>query len=441
MKHHNLVRKIRRAQAQSATGLLLAGAMVLLRLGMDTAGASTINLQPNPKAKSPDNYNFNYPGSSLRLGLTGSLAVGYDDNYNASHDKQGSFFTQPGLALSVLWEPSPNFSLSTNAGASYKYYSDSEAESGFTIYGDEGAIQTAIQSELKLGQTGRLFIGDSISRTMDNLEISSTNRNKNKDYARLTNDTWVQYENDLNDSLHGKVRYDHTMVWVTPDEYKYESYQSDTLDSVLLYDLDRNLQVGPYFTAGMRYYSDSVEYGGIDVQKNDVTSFAGGLAFTFVPSPNVITSGRLGYAIANFEEGADPFASDDAATPTYDIRLTYFSTNNTSHTFFSSYDVNEDYIDIGHNYSLDWRNGYAINHKFNEWWSVRGDVVYRNADISDDGGTNETVRFGAGVSYQLTRKASLDFRYEYTTSWANSGDDDSNDYDRNVISLTLVYRF
>jgi len=434
-------------------------AVVLSTLGFlgGTAHATNIDLDPTGR-QSPDTGNYNFKYGTLRMGLTGAMSVGYDDNitrgdtYNDSNDKYNDqrrvrgWFLEPSLTLGINWPISPYVNIATSVGAGYRYYIDHDDLSDWFLTGDAATVSTQVKADFKLGQTGTLTFYDKLSRDIDSLQLDArgNNNNDNNDdgdrYAQLTNEVGAQYANDLSESLHNTVKYAHTNVWVTPSDEDYQNYESDMVDDVFLHDINKNLQLGPYATVtNTRFQNDEQGY---DTQHNDSWMYEAGLAGVYMRDAGFSVNGRLGWQLAEFDNQnptANQDGGDSTSSPSMSLAANFASSDLTTHTLFASYGLSQSNLSVNTNSSEQAMAGYGIAVRVMPKLTLSGDISWIN--YNDDGSYGENAnlyRYGVGADYTLSPKATLSLRYEYTDKDSNV---DLNSYDRNFVKLTLTYRF
>ncbi len=463
MKRRHFLRCLRNSQpvrlGKRWFGLSAIALTTLGFLGAQ-AGATNIDLDPTGgKKEDGGDYNFKY--GNLRLGLTGAMSAGYDDNitqgdtyndsnsdYNNNNRRVRGWFIEPALTLGINWPVSPYLSISSSIGAGYRYYVDHEDLSDWFLTGDGAGVSTQIKADFKLGQTGVLTVYDKISRDIDSLQMdarSGKNNNNNNDdngdrYAELKNEAGVQYANDLSEVMHNTVKYAHTNVWVTPSSEDYQSYESDMLDEVFLHDINKNLQLGPYATVTNTRFQKEEQT--LNAKHNDSWMYEGGLAGVYMRDSGFSLNGRLGYQFVKFNDQnpvANANGGDTTTSPSMSLSANFASSELTSHTFFASYGISQQNLSVDTNSSLQMQAGYAIAVRVMDKLTLGGDISWINYQDDNSYGENANLyRYGIGPSYVLSPKSTLSLRYEYTDKVSN---DEYNSYDRSFVKLTITYKF
>ena len=420
--------------------LLLAG-LVLGFAGI--AGAAAIDLSPVDQTavkESNDYYNIRVPNSTLKLALSSNLTVAWDSNVGRSGFGNGAgntsgWYVQPVLCLGVSWPLTSFMRIHSSVGIGYRYYPDDSGKDDFFLNGDAGGISSGIEADLRLGQSGRLTIGDNISRQIDSLQWAATAVNDGMTrYNSTQNETYAQYQNDLRDDLHAYARYAHTIAWYEPGEYKFMNFQSDMIDTLLLKDFTKGWSVGPYATASTTYYSEPDPATG--KKRNDSTDLRLGLALRYI-SHILTLDGRAGCQFADFKSDNGVTEDSSSVTPTYQFTATLNTGERITHTIAHSYECSTAYRGVLINYARQFTTTYQIAYSVNRDISLRGDVSWLNINESNGGERSDLLRFGAGPTYAFSRNTSVSLRYEYTTK----SSDINPGYDRHVVSVTFIHKF
>ena len=415
------------------------GCLVAVMSG--TVGAASVDLSPVNKETmrdTTDYYNIKVPNSSLALSFSSSFTVGWDSNigrsgYGSNPNSTSGWYMQPGLSMGVNWPLTTFAKIHSAVGVGYRFYPDGSGENDLILSGDGGGISTGIELELKLGQNGKLTVGDNISRTIDNLQMSAQNSGVSG-YSATENETFAQYQNDLRDDLHLYARYAHTMAWYSPGEYKYMNFQSDMIDTLLMKDLTKGWSVGPYATASTTYYSEKDP--STNAKRNDNTDYRLGMAFRHIG--NVTLDGRVGAQFMNFQNDNKLAKDDSVVTPTYQLHATFNTGDFLTHTLSHSYESTTSYRKVSINYAKQFSTAYAITYRVHRDIDLGADASWLSVTESDGGENYDMLRLGVGPTYNLSRNTSLSARYEYTTKFSGSGLDE---YERHVVSATVTHKF
>ena len=340
---------------------------------------------------------------------------------------------KPNLPIAVNC-PLPTFpKIHSPVGVGYPYFPDGAGDDDFILNGDGGGLSTGVEIELKLGQTGKLTIGDNISRTIDSLQMSSATSGIGK-YSATQNETFAQYQNDLRDDLHLTARYAHTIAWYSPGQYKFMNFQSDMIDTVLMKDLTKGWSLGPYATATTTYYSEKDT--STKAQRNDNTDLRMGMAFRHIG--NVTIDGRLGYQIMKFQSDNNLATDNCIVAPTYTLNASFNTGDYLTHTFSHSYENSTSYRGVAVNYARQFSTAYAIAYRVHRDVDLGMDVSWLNIAESDGGEKSDLLRIGMGPTYNMTRNTKVSLRYEYTTKFSATA---NNEYERHVISATVSHKF
>lgn len=424
--------------------LPVTGGMVLLALA-SSLQASVIDLSPERKAPE-DNYNLKI--GTLRLAFTGTEEIGYDDNITQSSGSTGQSsvagpYLRQGLTTGINWPVSPYLTVDTAVGIAYLYYPGNTAFNDFEVTGDNGLLSARVAANLRLGQTGRLVLADTLSRTSDSLSIAAANSGANGSHYNLTrNELSLQYDTDITETLHGAAKYGHTAAWASPTAFSYEDNQSDMLDFVLLRELTREWRLGPYFTVTDTYYTNT----GVpaDQRRNDNVGYNTGLAGTYTRSAGFTAQGRLGYQMVQYQSTNTAAAAgssgsgNSAGGLTADLGATLMASEFWRHSVFASYGSQQANLVAAVDYSNDFQIGYNVAYRMTPDVYLRGDTSYLLRKESGNGDTVELIRGGIGPGWQMGRATAIDLRYQYTTTSSTNA---TRGYDQNVVSMTLTHHF
>ena len=422
---------------------LLAGILLLAMSG--SVGAANIDIAPIDREKmhdTTDYYNIKVPSTSLALSFSSSFTVGWDSNigrsgYASNPGTSSGWYMQPGLSMGVYWPLTRFAKLHTSVGIAYRYFPDGSGKDDFILSGDGGGLSTGIEAELKIGQNGKLTIGDNISRTIDSLQfasMSTPNGASIQNYSATLNEIFAQYDNDLRDDLHAHVRYAHNTAWYTPDTYKGMNYQSDMLDALLLKDLTKGWSVGPYGTATTTYYSEKDP--ATNQKHNDSTDLRLGVAFRHIG--NITLDGRVGVQFLDFKTSNGITEDSSSVAPVYRLNLTFKTGEYLTHTFAHSYERTSAYRGVRINYAGMFTTSYLVNYRIHQNVDLGGDISWINTSESNGGVNADLIRIGGGPTFHLSQNTSFGMRYEYTKNLSNSS---SLDYDRHLVTATITHKF
>lgn len=369
--------------------------------------------------------------SNLRLQLSLGLEVTYDDNVQqAGDDEDDALSLTPVIYSEIYWPLNPGFQIYSGLSLGYRWYvtGDDEADDeGLTVGGTDGALNSQIGLDLRLGQTGLLSASEEFYRDVETFDGGP--REGTRDYNLNRNLLNLQYRNDFTDYTSGTAKVTHTNQWSDQSDYDEQDHYSDFLDVTLMTYLNRDLQAGPYARAGMFRY--------IEEAHNDADELEGGLALVYGTTERLVLSGSVGLSQVAFDTANNPTATDEYTGWTTQWAARYSNRENTTHRLVTSYGAEQGNLDADVNFVKEWLTQYTISVVLRPDLLFNADLGYINGRESDGGDNYDLYRVGAGLGYRLTRDTTLDLRY--VREWRDS-DDGPNDFTRNLVTLRLVHR-
>ncbi len=400
---------------------------LLAALCAPAAMALSLDLLPENVAPAAD---YNIRVGNLKLGLEGVLTTSYDDNITSAADndaiKEGWSVT-PALKLALDWPVSPYIHLGSGLAFGYRYYPNGEGEDNLFVAGAGGDLSAGMKVDFFVGN-GVLRVSEKFAREVDTLE--SAVRDLPDDYVLTRNTIGARYQVDFSEYMRLIADYKHENAWTNKDDFEYQDHVRDGLNLVCLWAVNRQLRVGPYLRAESVNYTESLH--------NDATSYEGGVGFTYQRPAGFVMDGSLGWEKLNFDLTNVPAATDEASEPTARLSVRMASSQFTSHTVSASYGPSHGTLSGPINFAMQAQLMYGITANIAETITLKGDVVYVDIKESDGGESSELVRVGLGGEYRLSERSKLDLRLERTDK---SSDDDSREFDRNVLTLTYNYNF
>jgi hypothetical protein len=378
--------------------------------------------------QSPRDYNLKF--GNLHLSLTGTMDVEWNDNVNLSDtDEEDDTSISPGLQLDIYWPLNPSLVISSGISAQYNYYTGGEGEDGLEISGTKGALSAQLIADLKLGQDGTLTASEEYSRNVDTIEIRAVQPNST-DYTLNRNILGLQYRNEFNPYLSGTIKATHTNQWTDQNEYDTHDMYSDFLDVVLLKQINRSFQLGPYARAGMyRYTAD---------RHNDSNEYSAGVAFVYQKTQALALTGSVGWQKVTFDGDNTPGATEETDNITYQVAARYSNSEFTTHLLSVNYGANQGTLARDVNYAKQLGVDYTLSWEIYKDIVLNGNLGYVNTRESDNGENSDFYSAGIGTGYRLTQQTTISLYY--THEWKDSNMD-VNEYTQNRVQLSLSHRF
>ena len=370
---------------------------------------------------------------SLRLQLSLALQAMFDDNVTLteSGDKESAVSLTPMLYSEIYWPINPGFQVYSGISLGYKWYAygeDVSDDEGFILSGTDGALNSQLGFDMRLGQNGLLSASEEYYRDLDAFAVGGS-----ADSSRYTinrNLLNLQYRNEFTDYTSGTAKVTHTNQWADESEYAAQDHFSDFLDVAVLTFLNRDFQAGPYGRIGMFSYTEDLH--------NDSDEFEGGLAMVYGQTERLVLSGSVGYSKVSFDTENNPAATDEYSGLTTQLAIRYSNNEAMTHRLVTSYGAEQGALSQNVNFAREWMTQYTLSWTLRDNLLVNGDLGYISTRESDDGGNYDLYRVGVGLGYRLTRDTTVDLRYLHDWSDADEGSRES--YGRNAVILRLVHR-
>jgi hypothetical protein len=391
------------------------------------AEATTIQLSPDPRAPQG---RYNVQMGSLRLGFTGRLSVGYDDNItsaSSSNDTEEGWCVTPALGMAVDWPISPMLQIGSGLELGFKYYPDGSGEDTFLVTGAGGVLDAGINADVHIGN-GVIRFSETFARETDTLDTAI--QGEKDDYALLRNVLGARYQVDLSEYVRVIASGKHTNAWTNKSDYDYQDHQKENLDLVVLWAMNRRLRLGPYLSWEQYDYTED--------KHNDSDGVSAGLAAAYTRGSGFGIDANIGYEKVDFDPSNKTTATDDAENLKGKIRVKLATSEFTRHTLSAAYGSKQGSLSGDTNFSLESKYSYGLAVDLSQKMTAKGDVSYIDTVESDAGSDSVLIRYGLGLEYRFNPLTQASLRLERTEK---NDDDDNSDYDRNKIEASLLYRF
>lgn len=385
-----------------------------------TPGVRALDIELTEQPISPmRDYNIRI-FENLRLSFTGSMEVMYDDNVDTSEDNEiDSFALIPRLTMAVDWPISPRVHLGTGAVVGYRYYFEDDLDDDVFV-GFDDDVATNLKVDFFLGN-GVLRLEERFSRQLGVLAVNTDN-----DYALSRNRVSLRYDVGLSPYMDLTLQGNRRDTWNNKDAYSYQENVRHALDGVLLWQVNRQLRIGPYLRWDETDYDDAI--------MNDRQSYSSGASFVYRRQDGIRFTGSIGYEIMDVDGGGK---EKDGVVG--DVGVRFATSDYLTHNLRFAFDRSQDLLEPNVDYSEETRYSYGIEWQARKNITINGDVAF--LDIDDGGNAGEEVdvwQLGLGTNYQLNRRTKLGLRYDWRDRDSDSA---GNSYDRNRYSVKLTHRF
>lgn len=400
---------------------------LIVSIGLASSlSAAEIRISEEPISPAVD-YNI-LLFENLRLSLTGIMALTWDDNINRSRDNaEEAVYTTPRIRLGIDWPLTPNVHFGTSVSAGYRYYISGDGKDRFIVsFIDD--LATSVKLDVRVGD-GNVRFSNRFSRTSDDLDIARTTA---RDYALNRNTFGIRYNVPLNPFWRLIASGSRRDTWTSTDEFKYHNNVRYLASLTTLWQVNPQLQLGPYVSYEDVDYTDSVN----GFSNNDRDTIEGGVGFFYLFPGDASIEGNLGYQRLNINRSA--FATEQGEGLAGRLALRFATSPFTDHILSITHNRNQDILNPFVNYSLETTYMYGIASRVMRNLTLRGDIAFVDIQESDFGEDGELLRLGLGASYILGPQTTARMRYEY---WDKASDIALREYTRNRVSLFLEYDF
>lgn len=410
---------------------LISGAIIgYCMIFVAPASATTMTLSGEPVSPAAD-YNF-LLFENLRLSMTGEVVAAYDDNLDQEEDdEEESFYLVPRLQLAIDWPITPHIKLGSGVSVGYRHYVTGDTTGDDEIIVGMQDLSTAFAAKIFVGN-GTIRLRDQFSREVETFRLLGDD---SEDSVLSTNTISAKYSVPLNPYINFSTEYVHQNVWTNTSEFEYRDHVRDSIDVAALWQVNPQFQLGPY----TRY--ETIDYGDFDHfffgAVNDRDLPEAGLTFLYRREAGFTLQGSLGYQDMDIDTD-DPFITEEDDGLVGRASCAFSTSRFTDHVFSISHDRNQALISPNVNYSEETRYRYAIASNIMPEITLHGDVSYININESDLGENADLYQFGLGTSYRFTPKATVRFRYEFTTK---DSDREISEFDRNRYTVRFIYDF
>jgi hypothetical protein len=413
-------------------GWLRALALAALGLGALGAAASEMNLGPLSLGARPPPPAGDY---ALRLGrmrisLAANMTAMYDDNIDRTRtDSDASLYVGPGLSLGVYWPISPYLQIRTGATLTYWYTSGDDSEGGLEVTGLTGAASdAAIGADIFPHKHIRLHVSDTFSRSGDSLTNAA--RGVPREAGVTSNEVALQGDVEWTKRIVSYSRVAYGMQWTDDEEYNYMDFTRPSADTAVLWRMNKRILLGPYGAWEATSYNED--------KHNDAQELDGGLALVYDGGSALNATFKAGVASLTFDDGNVATATDDYLGPTFEAGCQFATSENLAHSVGLGYAPSQGNLAGEVNYSRDLTAHYGIAVKLRPRLTLSGNLAWVDTRESDGGEHGNLYQAGPAINYELVRNLTSTLAYQYTRKTSDVSD---REYDDNLITLSLSYRF
>jgi hypothetical protein len=414
------------AQAMLCPGLAATLLLVARAAPAQEALRSSMAGQAAAEARrfQPESLPYSFQTGDLRVLVTPSLGLDYNDNVNtAESDAEDDFILRPMLQLGLNYPISQHNLLNLNVGFGYDHYFQHDELSTWRLTsGSELSFDIYVKDV-------RINLHDRFSYTQDSSQEAAVANES--DYGNFQNTAGLSASWDLRD-VTLSAGYDHLNVISMGNEFDSQDRASELIFGRAGFKLHPFVMTGVEGSASFTRYEKPL--------LNDNTSYSLGGYVDWQPGSYFRVQPRGGYVIYQFDQTSSLIRAEDQNSWYADVTLTHQPTE------FLSYSVS-----IGHELRLGVQSD-LIEDTYARWngnWGIFEDVTvttslsYEHGEQQADtasGSLSETYDWfggGVGASYAVTEAATVSLNYRLTL---RASDLSSREYTQNLVQLQLTYR-
>jgi hypothetical protein len=352
-----------------------------------------------------------------------SLAGDWNDNVNLSHSAPLSdFIIRPLANLDVFWPVTDLNALTISLGVGYyKYIEHDQYDRLLITPGSQLGWDIFIKDF-------RINLHDHVSYDEDPLNTGAVSGVGT--FGGLNNTAGLNVAWDLHDVVLS-TGYDHVNQWYTSSTYEYLNHASDFVFFRASFQVHPSLQLGLETSGGPTDYEQHV--------MRDNMTYSFGAFADWKISDHITAHGRGGYYHYSFSDIGSIGTGSDQDGYYFSVNLAHELQRNINYslevgreTFFGVYSSLTD----------QWYGTAQINWRIIENLSVSTGFRYEQATqplVSGLSDSYDRMSVSLGLSCPIKEKITASLQYNY---WLKQADvQQSLDYEQNVVSLMLAYRF
>ncbi len=417
-------------------GAILSAIVALCFLG--STQATMINLSPLAQLQ-PKPRDYNIKLGELRLSLSSKLSVAYNDNIDRASSKDETnegWLITPQLGLGVYWPLSPMVTIDTNISVAYDDYINNKGRDQWQIGGANGGLSGGIRAMMLLSDVDTLRLQDTFERSSQNLNLAAQNYPSN--YAMFTNTISALYSHQFSELMVWMTQIDHTTARTNSSEYDDQNHYTASIDSVLLWQTNERLRLGPYVRYEIYRYTEENAPHHVNGH-NDSNSLQGGIAFTYDTHGALKFDGSVGLEHLSFDTGHHPSADTGDTGATASLRATLATSQLTTHSLYGTLMRYQGTLASRVNYAKDLIVGYGITLHPIQDWTVRGNIDWLSIKESDSAGEHaDLLRFTLNVAYDITPQTNVGLTLRRT---GKRSTDDAREYRQDYVLFSVSHKF
>lgn len=372
----------------------------------------------------PESLPYTFKTGDLRVLVTPSLGLDYNDNVNtAEADQEDDFILKPMLRLGLDYPITQNNLLTLDLGVGYDYYFDHDELSGWRLQsGSLLSFDTYVKDFW-------INVHDRFQYYQDPAQEASIANSGL--YGNFENLAGLSVTWDLQD-VTLSTGYDHLNEISLEDQFAYQDRASEMVFARAGFKVHPRVITGLEGTASFTRYDQPV--------LNDNTGYSLGAYADWQPSAFFRVQPRAGYAVYQFDQTSQVILAEDQNSWYADVKVTHQPTDILSYSVSVGHELRPGVqSDVIEDTYVRWNGTWGILKNV----SLTTSLSYEHGEQGDVTATrtvSETYDWfggGVGASYAFTKAATVSLNYRLTLRSSNIA---SREYTQNLVGLLLTYR-
>ena len=368
--------------------------------------------------------NYTFKSGDLRMLVTPSVGLDWNDNINSSDtDKESDFILKPFVQFDLTYPLTQVNLLAVNLGIGYDYYFD---------HHDESSLRLQTGSGLSFD----IFVKDFVINLHDRMSYT---RDSSQEPAVANTSDFANFENTIGiltswNLAKGTVSlgYDHQNTVSPESQFNSQNSAAEMLLARATYLVHPQVQAGLEGTVSFTDYTQPT--------LNDNTAYSIGPFVSWQPGSALQVVFRGGYVFYDFKQTSALIKAQDLSTYYVDLTVTHNATELFSYSFSAGREVN---LGVQSDTTEQWYLRPSVTWHLFKNISLNTGVSYENGNQGDQGLGGGSIEehfnwLGAtvGVNWPFMKRLSLGANYRFTFRESNLPD---RGYNQNMIGLTLSY--
>jgi hypothetical protein len=368
--------------------------------------------------------NYTFKNGDLRMLVTPSVGLDWNDNINASSsDQESDFILKPFVQFDLTYPLTQVNLLAVNLGVGYDYYLD---------HHENSALRIQSGSALSFDIFVRDFVinlHDRISYSQDSSQeaaVANTSQFGNLDNTVGILTSWNLPKGTLS------LGYDHQNIVSGESSFSSQDHASEIILGRGSYLVHPQVQAGLEATVSFTAYDQPT--------LNDNTAYSVGPFVSWQPGTALRMTARGGFTYYSFDQTSTSIQTENLSTYYLDLTVTHDATEVISYSLSAGRDVR---LGVEADAIQEWYVRPNVTWRIFQHVSLTTGLSYEHGDQgvgNISGGLVETYDwFGGtiGVNWPIMKRLSLGLDYRLTF---RESDQPDRGYTQNLVGLILTYR-